>query len=278
MENKITCNDVRALADSYIDGELSDTERAAFEAHLEECRGCKEYVERRRAVADAVTLSADEPPQELKASIITAIQGSHTKKRGRRVRQSVIFAFVAVLCTAVAIFMATSPVWSTANEPGGAPIFDTTSGEIIQNSSSGSPDGSTASIPEAVTPPTNAENSPTDEDIPSADEGIPPSDNANGGDGENIENEVSPDLTESSTPPVDINPPAENDAPPSTRPITDGDYGQSENDAPDEDDITLAVLILSGLLAVASFVAFLISLSSIRNYQTEKKDSEDGDQ
>ena len=39
------------------------------------------------------------------------------------------------------------------------------------------------------------------------------------------------------------------------------------------DDITLALLIVSGLLAVASFIAFLISLSSVRRIPS-KKDKE----
>jgi hypothetical protein len=42
--------------------------------------------------------------------------------------------------------------------------------------------------------------------------------------------------------------------------------------APGGEEITLALLIVSGLLAVASFIAFLISLSSIRNKPTNKGD------
>jgi hypothetical protein len=43
--------------------------------------------------------------------------------------------------------------------------------------------------------------------------------------------------------------------------------------APGGEDITLALLIVSGLLAIASFVAFLISLSSVRRIPP-KKDKE----
>lgn len=43
-----------------------------------------------------------------------------------------------------------------------------------------------------------------------------------------------------------------------------------EAKTPGGDDITLAILIVSGLLAIASFIAFLISLSSIRNKPTSK--------
>ena len=43
--------------------------------------------------------------------------------------------------------------------------------------------------------------------------------------------------------------------------------------APGGEDITLALLIVSGLLAIASFIAFLISLSSVRRIPP-KKDKE----
>lgn len=43
-----------------------------------------------------------------------------------------------------------------------------------------------------------------------------------------------------------------------------------EATAPGGDDITLALLIVSGLLAIASFIAFLISLSTIRNKTNNK--------
>jgi glucan phosphoethanolaminetransferase (alkaline phosphatase superfamily) len=41
--------------------------------------------------------------------------------------------------------------------------------------------------------------------------------------------------------------------------------------APGGDDITLALLIVSGLLAIASFIAFLISLSSVRRVLSNKE-------
>ena len=44
--------------------------------------------------------------------------------------------------------------------------------------------------------------------------------------------------------------------------------------APGGEEITMALLVVSGLLAVASFVAFLISLSSVRN-PSPKKDTEE---
>ena len=43
---------------------------------------------------------------------------------------------------------------------------------------------------------------------------------------------------------------------------------------PGGDDITLALLIVSGLLAVASFIAFLISLSSIRKAPRTPKEED----
>ena len=49
---------------------------------------------------------------------------------------------------------------------------------------------------------------------------------------------------------------------------------ESGIDAPGGEEITMALLIVSGLLAVASFIAFLISLSSIRKSSNKKEKDE----
>jgi anti-sigma factor RsiW len=40
----MTCHDVAARVTAYLDGALPATERARFEAHLEECDDCRAYV------------------------------------------------------------------------------------------------------------------------------------------------------------------------------------------------------------------------------------------
>ena len=53
-------------------------------------------------------------------------------------------------------------------------------------------------------------------------------------------------------------------------PITYQDAAPEASSVPGGEEITLALLIVSGLLAVASFVAFLISLSSVRTSSDKK--------
>ena len=57
--------------------------------------------------------------------------------------------------------------------------------------------------------------------------------------------------------------------------ITYQDAASESSSVPGGEEITLALLIVSGLLAVASFVAFLISLSSVRNPSPKKDKEED---
>ena len=45
-------------------------------------------------------------------------------------------------------------------------------------------------------------------------------------------------------------------------------------DTPGGVEITMALLVVSGLLAIASFIAFLISLSAVRNIPSKKDKDE----
>src|SRR5262245_23313403 len=48
------CNQIRAQIGIYLDDELRDGERAAFEAHLQNCPPCKEVFERERLLMEEV--------------------------------------------------------------------------------------------------------------------------------------------------------------------------------------------------------------------------------
>ena len=55
------CRNVKSRLNRYLDGELSDQERRAFERHVGVCAACHEALERLRA-ADAAVLQLAEPP------------------------------------------------------------------------------------------------------------------------------------------------------------------------------------------------------------------------
>jgi hypothetical protein len=61
---------------AYLLGALSDSERAAFEAHLETCPQCREEVERLRPAADLLPRSVEqvEPPASLKRSLMETVE------------------------------------------------------------------------------------------------------------------------------------------------------------------------------------------------------------
>ncbi|HEY1359127.1 MAG TPA: anti-sigma factor [Thermoleophilaceae bacterium] len=61
----------------YLLGALDDSEREAFEVHLEECADCREEVERLRPAAEALPRSVMPlaPPPSLKASLMEAVEG-----------------------------------------------------------------------------------------------------------------------------------------------------------------------------------------------------------
>jgi hypothetical protein len=123
-------------------------------------------------------------------------------------------------------------------------------------------------IPTASTPPTDAE-AGTPENAPS-------SDAVGGGEAESDAPEDDGVADDAPPAPTDTNAPTADDVAPGTTPPTDKPaVGESTNKIPDGNDITLAVLALSGLLAVASFIAFLISLSSVRKYQIKNDDESD---
>jgi hypothetical protein len=85
---------------------------------------------------------------------------------------------------------------------------------------------------------------------------------------------VHPETALPSTEAPEIDAPAETQVALSESPSYDKAPSAESTYAPGGEEITMALLVVSGLLAVASFVAFLISLSSVRN-TPQKKDKED---
>ena len=49
MSEQPTCQEVVELVTGYIEGTMPDAQRRAFDEHLEECEGCRNYLEQMRA-------------------------------------------------------------------------------------------------------------------------------------------------------------------------------------------------------------------------------------
>lgn len=76
-------NDSHDHVTGYVLGELSDSESAAFEAHLEGCPDCRTEVESIRQVAIELALGqAEEPPEHLRPKVLAAV--ARTPQEGPR--------------------------------------------------------------------------------------------------------------------------------------------------------------------------------------------------
>ena len=75
-EPGLTCAQVVELVTSYLEGGLSEAERARFDAHLSECDGCTNYLDQMRVTIAVVGRVREEDlPDEVKAGLLTAFRG-----------------------------------------------------------------------------------------------------------------------------------------------------------------------------------------------------------
>jgi anti-sigma factor RsiW len=76
----VTCRELVEFLMAYLDGDLPEDERRAFDAHLELCEACVEYLRayektlrlEREAFQDACAPPADDIPEELVSAILAA--------------------------------------------------------------------------------------------------------------------------------------------------------------------------------------------------------------
>ena len=54
MSDELTCQELVELITDYIEGALSDVDRARFEEHLAGCTGCRNYLDQMRRTIHAV--------------------------------------------------------------------------------------------------------------------------------------------------------------------------------------------------------------------------------
>jgi anti-sigma factor RsiW len=63
-QDEMACRELVEVVSEYIEGRMSETDRARFDAHLEECPYCVEYVEQMRQTIEAL---GEVPPDSISA-------------------------------------------------------------------------------------------------------------------------------------------------------------------------------------------------------------------
>ncbi len=71
----LVCREFVELVTDYLEGRLSDTDRARFEAHLAECDGCDGYLEDMRRMVNSLHILPEPPAdQATQAALLAAFR------------------------------------------------------------------------------------------------------------------------------------------------------------------------------------------------------------
>ena len=74
-EQALTCHDVIELLSDYIEGALSDDDRARVDEHLGLCDGCATYLEQMRETIRLTGMVTEEQvPEDAKAALLAAFR------------------------------------------------------------------------------------------------------------------------------------------------------------------------------------------------------------
>ena len=271
METTPSCKKFRLWADEYIEGELTAAEMREFEALIAECEDCRKELEELRALKEAIKSAEKEMPAELHSRIMASIEAEPKKPTRRKVaffRSAAISAACVMLCLSATLAITMIPMWRSGSGAGTPhdPQYshdNTVAEECITEMKSES----------ALSKPTD-ENLEAEQTYASVEDPAPefaPSDTSP------IPETIVSEMTAVDETEAVMQAPSEEAA--DTILSVDADTKVSirleqpaaeSSSAPGGEEITLALLIVSGLLAVASFVAFLISLSSVRTSSAKK--------
>ena len=285
-----SCKKFRLMADEYIEGELTAAEMRELEAHIAECEDCRKELEELRALKEAIRSAEEEMPEGLHSRIMASIE-SEPKKKPRRnaafFRGAAISVACVMLCLSATLAITLIPMWRSG-----------TGGEGLPNDPQYSLENSVVEECNTEMKAESALSKPTDENIEaeqtsaSAQDPAPevaPSDTIpipenTFEESMSVAESAQPEtmipetmIPETMTPETEAEmlAPAEKVTESATKDgaetqITYQDAAPEASSVPGREEITLALLIVSGLLAVASFVAFLISLSSVRTSSDKK--------
>jgi anti-sigma factor RsiW len=73
--DEIACQELVEAITDYLEGAMSDADRARFEAHLEECPRCVNYVEQmRRTIETLGELSEESIPLDARTDLLRAFR------------------------------------------------------------------------------------------------------------------------------------------------------------------------------------------------------------
>ena len=289
MENTPSCKYFRSLADEYIEGELTAAEMRELEAHIAECEECRKELEELRALKEAIKSAEKEMPAELHSRIMSSIEAEPKKTIRRKVaffRSAAISAACVMLCLSATLAITMIPMWRSGSGAGtpNDPQYshdNTIAEECITEMKSES----------ALSKPTD-ENIEAEQTYASVEDPAPevaPSDTIpipenTFEESMSVAETVQPETVavaetiipeteaEMQAPAEDITENATKDGAETQKIYQDA--APESSSVPGGEEITIALLIVSGLLAVASFVAFLISLSSVRTSSVKKDNGE----
>ena len=286
MEKTPSCKKFRLMADEYIEGELTAAEMREFEAHIAECEECHKEFEELRALKEAIRSAEEEMPEGLHSRIMASIESEPKKKPRRKAaffRGAAISVACVMLCLSATLAITLIPMWRSGTGGEGLPndpqysLEDTIVEEC--NKSDSALSQSTDENIEAEQTSASAQD-PAPEVAPI--DTIPIPENTFE-ESMSVAETAQPEtmIPETMTPETEaeMQAPAEEATESATKDgaetqITYQDAAPESSSVPGGEEITLALLIVSGLLAVASFVAFLISLSSVRTSSAKKSNGD----
>ena len=74
-EDDLPCQELVELVTDYLEGRLPESERQRFDAHLQACSGCRNYLEHMRLMIQAVgALRAESIEPEMKDRLLGAFR------------------------------------------------------------------------------------------------------------------------------------------------------------------------------------------------------------
>ena len=73
---EMPCQELVEVVTDYLDGALPDIDRFRFEAHLEECEPCRDYLEQIRQTIEVVgQLAPEDLSEEAREGLLEAFRG-----------------------------------------------------------------------------------------------------------------------------------------------------------------------------------------------------------
>ncbi len=118
---KLTCDEITAFVDAYLDDEFDAQERAEFEAHIGSCESCRKHVELQLEFKRQFkkTMAAERAPEHLRENILVALQAeAGVAPRGANMRRyGMIAAPLAAALAAVLLLPALTIAPAASDTP-----------------------------------------------------------------------------------------------------------------------------------------------------------------